>query len=156
LVLYLVTMKKLFCAFFVTVAVFLFFSAACLAQDYEGALRTAKNQNKPLLLYFYSKTCYYCGLMDKKTLADKNVSAAVNRDFVFLRIDVDRSIDLARLYRITGTPSSWFLESTGKRLFEAPGYIEKSEYTAILDYVKGKHYNEMDLMAYMKKTSGSK
>lgn len=149
-------MKKLLCAFFVTVAAFLFLSSACLAQDYESALKTAKNQNKPLLLYFYSKTCYYCGLMDKNTLADRDISATVKRDFVFLRIDVDRSIDLSRLYRITGTPSSWFLEATGKRLFEAPGYIQKSDYAAILDYVKGKHYNDMDLMAYMKKNSGSK
>ena len=137
-------------------AVFLFLSSLGLAEDYENALKTAKAVNKPLLLYFYSNTCYYCGLMDKNTLADRDVSATVKQDFVFVRIDVDRSRDLARLYRITGTPSSWFLDPTGKRLFEAPGYVQVSEYKTILEYVKGKHYDNMDFLAYMKKTSSRK
>jgi len=146
-------MKKLLCAFVVIAAALLFVAPQVSAQNYENALKTAKSENKPLLLYFYSKTCYFCGLMDKNTLSDNAIEAVIRRDFVYLRIDVDRSIDLARLYRIAGTPSSWFLEPSGKRLFEAPGYVEKSDYKTILEYVKGRYYDSMDLLAYMKKAS---
>jgi len=140
-------------SFAIVSLVLLLLSCPSFALDYDNALRTAKAENKPLLLYFYSDTCYYCNMMDKDTLADGGVNATLRHDFVFLRIDVDRSKDLARLYRITGTPSSWFLEPSGKRLFEAPGYVQKSDYKTILEYVKGKYYDSMDLMAYMKKAS---
>jgi thioredoxin-related protein len=147
-------MRKILGSSFAIVSLLLLLlSSPSFALDYDNALRTAKNENKPLLLYFYSNTCYYCNVMDKDTLADNGVSATLRHDFVFLRIDVDRSKDLARLYRITGTPSSWFLEPSGKRLFEAPGYVQKSDYKTILEYVKGKYYDSMDLMAYMKKAS---
>jgi len=149
-------MKKLPWLSLAIVSLLLSLSVSCLAMDYDDALKTAKAENKPLLLYFYSNTCYYCGVMDKNTLADSDVSSTLKHDFVYLRIDVDRSKDLARLYRITGTPSSWFLEPTGKRIFEAPGYMPKSDYKTILEYVKGKYYDSMDLMAYMKKASNRK
>ncbi len=94
--------------------------------------------------------------MDKETLADSNISATLKRDFVFLRIDVDKSEDLSKLYRVTGTPSSWFLDTTGKRILEAPGYIQKPTYKKLLEYIKGKFYNDMDVQAYLKKTSAQK
>ena len=55
-----------------------------------------------------------------------------------------------------GTPSSWFLDAAGKRIFEAPGYIQKPLYEKLLEYVKGKHYKDMDVEAYLKKTSDQK
>ena len=149
-------MKKLFCALFIAAFLVVFLAPSGRAENYDGALKAAKALNKPLLLYFFSTTCHYCTLMDKDTLADSDVSAMLKRDFVFLRIDADRSGDLSRLYRITGTPSTWFLEPTGKRILEAPGYIQKPIYKELLEYMKGKHYNDMDVEAYLKKTSGQK
>jgi thioredoxin-related protein len=143
-------MKKLS---FVLAIAFVLLASAAFSQDYNSALKTAKKENKPLLLYFFSKSCYYCTLMDNKTLADKGVAATLNKDFVFLRVDVDKSEDLGRLYHVSGTPSSWFLESSGKRVGQIPGYIETGDYKRILDYMKGRHYMEMDLQAYLKKAS---
>jgi thiol:disulfide interchange protein DsbD len=146
-------MKKLSFAFAVVV---LLLASAALAQDYNSALKTAKRENKPVLLYFYSNSCYYCTVMDKTTLADKDVAAIIKKDFVFLRVDADNPGELGRLYRIVGTPSSWFLESSGKRVGEIPGYIPTQEYKLILAYIKGKRYNDIDLEAYLKKASAKK
>jgi len=134
----------------------LLLASGAYGQDYEGALKAAKRDNKPVLLYFFSRSCYYCRLMDGKTLASKEIDAMLKKDFVYLRIDVDKSTDLGRLYHISGTPSSWFLESSGKRIGEIPGYVEAKNYGYILQYVKGKIYNKMDLQAYLKKTSAGK
>jgi thioredoxin-related protein len=143
-------MKKLIYSFFVGFLLVLFLAPAGRADDYDNALKAAKRENKPVLLYFFSKTCYYCTLMDKDTLADGQVNATLKRDFVFLRVDTDKSEDLSKLYRITGTPSSWFLDSGGKRILEAPGYIQKPLYAKLLEYIKGKHYNETDIQTYLK------
>src|SRR5208283_3448177 len=143
-------MKKM--TFALAIALVLFASAV-FSQDYDSALKTAKKENKPLLLYFFSKSCYYCTLMDNKTLADKGIAATLKKDFVFLRVDVDKSEDLGRLYRISGTPSSWFLAPSGKRVGQLPGYIEPEDYKLVLEYMKGGHYKEMALQDYIKKAS---
>ena len=149
-------MKKLICALFLAALLVVFLVPSANAGEYDSALKAAKSQNKPLLLYFFSKSCGYCTLMDKSTLADGDVRAMLQRDFVFLRVDVDRSGDLSAFYRIMGTPSSWFLDASGKRILEAPGYIQKPTYKKLLEYVKGKHYNDMDVEAYLGKASGQK
>jgi thioredoxin-related protein len=146
-------MKKLS---FVLAIAFVLLASAAFSQDYNSALKTAKKENKPLLLYFFSKSCYYCTLMGGKTLADKEIAAILKKDFVFLRVDVDKSDDLGRLYRISGTPSSWFLESSGKRVGEIPGYVETQDYKHILEYMKGRHYREMGLQDYLKNASARK
>jgi len=142
-------------SFALAVALLLLASAA-LAQDYPSALKTAKRENKPLLLYFYSNSCYYCTVMDGKTLADKEITAMLKKDFVFLRVDADKPGEVGRLYHIAGTPSSWFLESSGKPVGEIPGYIPAKDYKLILEYIKGKRYNDTDLETYLKKASAKK
>ena len=146
-------MKKFSFAFTIVLLLVASVASAAFSQDYNSALKTAKSENKPLLLYFFSKSCYYCTLMDGKTLSDKEVVAVLKKDFVFLRVDVDKSEDLGRLYHVSGTPSSWFLESSGKRVGEIPGYVETQDYKHILDYMKGRHYRETDLQAYLKNAS---
>lgn len=141
-------MKKIMCG--VCVAVLLLVSSV-LASDYDGALKAAKKENKPVLLYFFNKSCYYCTLMDKDTLADKDVGSVLKKDFVFLRVDTDKSGDLAMLYEIRGTPSSWFLEPSGKPIRQIPGYIPKKEYRTVLEFIRGRHYKEMDIQSYFNK-----
>ena len=146
-------MKKLTLAF---AAFVLLFASSALASDYDGALKTAKKENKPVLLYFFNKGCGYCTMMDKDTLSDKEITAVLKKDFVFLRVDTDNSEDLAMLYEIRGTPTSWFLEPSGKPIRQFPGYIQKGDYKTLLAYVKGKHYKETDVMSYFKKTANRK
>jgi thioredoxin-related protein len=128
--------------------IFLLVATTVFGQDYDTALKTAKKEGKPVLLYFYSKSCYYCTLMDKTTLSDKEIDSSLRKDFVYARIDADKLMDLRRLYEVPGTPSSWFLESSGKRILQAPGYVEKGNYRILLDYIKGKHYKDTDLDKY--------
>jgi thioredoxin-related protein len=120
------------------------------AMDYNEALKIAKKDNKPVLLYFFNNSCYYCTLMDKNTLDDKEVKSILTKDFVFLRVNTEKSRDLAMLYSISGTPTSWFLDSAGKPIRPIPGYVEKADYKVLLDYVKGRHYTNTDILTYLK------
>jgi thioredoxin-related protein len=121
------------------------------ALDYGAALKMARKDNKPVMLYFYSKGCSYCRMMDKNTLADKEIEDVLKNNFVYQRIEVEKSPDLAKLYGVEGYPASWFLEPSGKRLFEAPGYIQKPLFRKVLEYVKGGYYRQMSLNDYMEK-----
>ncbi len=90
-------------------------------------------------------------MMDRSVLGDKDIEAILKRDFIYVRIDAEKSGDLARLYGVRGFPSSWFLEPTGARLFEAPGYVDKSVFRKVLQYVKGGHYRTTGINDYLKK-----
>ncbi len=125
-------MKKFILALLIAT---LFVGTSAFGLDYDGALKAAKQENKPLLLYFFSRSCGYCTLMDKDTLADRGIAALLKRDFVFLRIDTDKSSDLAMLYGIRGTPWSWILDPSGKRIGQVPGYVAKADYKALLESV---------------------
>jgi thioredoxin-related protein len=150
------TMKKTLCTLFLAALLVVFLAPSGRAGEYENALKTAKGENKPVILYFFSKSCYYCTLMDKETLANSEVAGMIKRNFVFLRVDVDKSPDLSQLYRVGGTPSSWFLDTSGKRVFEAPGFIKEPLYKKLLDFVKGGHYKNTDIQTYLNRTSAAR
>jgi thioredoxin-related protein len=146
--------KKLLFFLFVVALCFPFLASAL---TYDSALKTAKEKNKPVFLYFFSNSCGYCRLMDKETLADKEINSVLTNDFVFVRVDIEKSADLAMLYGIRGVPSSWFLEPSGKRISQQiPGYVSKRDFRVLLDYVRGKHYKQMDMVDYFEKASRNK
>jgi len=122
-----------------------------MATEYEAGLNQAKKENKPLVLYLNTKNCYYCVAMEKTTLADKDIEAILKKDFVFVMADVEKRSDLLKTYPIRGTPTSVFLDPSGKRLLSIPGYIGKSDFKMTLEYVRDGHYKTTDFVEYRKK-----
>lgn len=90
-------------------------------------------------------------MMDRSVLGDAEIETMLKKDFVYVRIDVDRTTDITKLYGIRGYPSSWFLESSGARIVEVPGYIQKTLFKKVLQYVKGGYYKSTDVNDYLKK-----
>ena len=90
-------------------------------------------------------------MMDRSVLGDAEVETILKKDFVYVRIDVDKTEDIAKLYGIRGYPSSWFLEPSGARIVEIPGYVEKALFKKVLQYVKGRSYKTSDVNDYLKK-----
>ncbi|MBA4417468.1 MAG: hypothetical protein C0392_06120 [Syntrophus sp. (in: bacteria)] len=122
------------------------------ADDYTDALKRAKTENKPIVLYFYSNYCGYCDAMDKEVLADKDIVRTLKNDLVFLRINVDKKADLASKFNVRGYPTTSLLEPSGKGIVQIPGYIDKKNYSLVLAYLKGNHYKAMRFGEYIKKT----
>jgi len=90
-------------------------------------------------------------MMDRSVLGDTEIETMLKKDFVYVRIDVDKTTDITKLYGVRGYPSSWFLESSGARIVEVPGYIQKSLFKKVLQYVKGGYYRTTDVNDYLKK-----
>jgi thioredoxin-related protein len=90
-------------------------------------------------------------MMDRSVLGDTEIEGMLNREFVYVRVNADKTTELAKLYGIRGFPSSWFLEPSGARVMEVPGYVDKSVFKKVLQYVKGGYYKSTDINAYLKK-----
>jgi thioredoxin-related protein len=122
------------------------------ADTYSAALIRAKKEDKPVVLYFFTRSCAYCAAMDKKVLADKGIANLLRRDLVYVRIDAEKREDLAERYAVWAYPTTWLLEPSGSKITRLMGYVPKAEFSKTLAYLKGKHYRMMDLNEFRRST----
>lgn len=133
--------------------IFFAMSIIAHADEWDFALRRAKKEDKPTILYFFTPYCFYCQTMDKEVLANKEVFAILNKNVVYLRIDVEKREDLARFYGVRGYPTTVFLQPNGQQIIQIPGYINRKDFKKLLTFVTGKHYKTMKLREFLQKTA---
>jgi len=80
----------------------------------EEAFRLSAEQGKPVLLSISAVWCHWCHVMDETSLSDEEVIAAVNDDFIPVRVDSDRRPDVNSRYNQGGWPTLAFLTSEGE------------------------------------------
>ncbi len=118
-------------------------------KDYERALKEARDKERPIFLYFFVDSCVYCRKMDSQTLVAGRVVDHLKEGFISVRINADRTPELARKYMVRGFPTSWFLSPTGETISSLPGYLGPEEFSKVLRYIGGGHYRSKSLRAYM-------
>jgi len=100
---------------------------------YEDALARAAVEGKPVYIYFYSKSCPYCEMMEKNTFPNASVNEMLNTRFIPVRVDVERRPGLASTYWIPGTPFHVFLCPNGSLLGVASGYRNPDSFLKLLN-----------------------
>ncbi len=107
-----------------------------LSNDFneEELLKEAKESNKKILVYATSKTCHFCKKMDKEVLSLNDVEEEVQKDFIFLKVDIEEvslPFNLAKGYRGM-TPTFFSLSNEGKLENKYPGSWNKNDFLLIL------------------------
>ena len=80
--------------------------------SYAAALDEARAGNKRVFVYFTADWCAPCQSLKHTTWADKNVEAAL-RDYVPVKVDVDRQADVASKYNVDSIPAYFVLDASG-------------------------------------------
>ncbi|MDO5552760.1 MAG: thioredoxin family protein [Planctomycetia bacterium] len=96
--------------------------------DYERALQQAKEESKPILVYFTAANCVFSREMNETTLSDPKVIELANR-FICVQIDVN-SREGGRIcdqLGIVGSPTIQFLAPSGTPLQRLPQKHAASE-----------------------------
>jgi thioredoxin-related protein len=91
----------------------------------EGDLR-------PRVLVFGSTSCGWCRKLAGDTLTSP-LLAEREKQFVWLKIDVDEHELLAARYGVTGLPQTVITDAQGNVIGEKAGYLPAVEYAAFLD-----------------------
>jgi thioredoxin-related protein len=102
---------------------------------YDSGMARSKFEKKKVFLHFYADWCGYCAEMERKTFKDPAVIAALNRNFIPIRVDSDRDKQTALLYRVKGLPDTWFISESGDVIGHRPGYIPTDQLLGILNAV---------------------
>ena len=64
----------------------------------EEALRRAKEEDKPILLSIGYAACHWCHVMERESFEDPLTAAAMNRDFINIKVDREERPDLDHIY----------------------------------------------------------
>lgn len=157
-------MKKLFAFILLLTATF-----ANAADDswmsFDAGMAKAKEEDKPIIIDFYTDWCHWCKVMDEKTFNDKKVKSKLEKDFVTIRLNAEdrtatatydgrtfNNVDLTRAFGVTGYPTLAFLESDGTVITTLPGFVQPEQFLPILSYIEQKMYaKQMPFEEFLKK-----
>ena len=102
--------------------------------DENKILDEAKKSNKKLIIYATSKSCYFCKKMERDVLSLKEIQNRMNKDFIFLKVDVDEiklPFNLKKHFK--GMTPTFFFVSNDKELENIyPGAWLKDDFITIL------------------------
>jgi hypothetical protein len=101
-------------------------------RDDAAAFEKARAEKRFVLLYLEAVWCHWCHVMDHDTYADPAVVAAIERDYVPLRIDHDARPDFAARYRAWGWPATVVYAADGTEIVKRRGYIAPAAMTRLL------------------------
>ena len=94
----------------------------------ESGINEAKNQSKPVFLYFRSQTCYWCLVFEKESLSDSTIKELLDKEFILISVDTFKQKNVAQNLNVRSTPYMIFFDKDGKEISRIPGYIPKDEF----------------------------
>ncbi len=146
-------------------------NSSAQSSEFETALKTAKKQDKRVIVDVYTDWCGWCKKMDADVYAKKKIKEIIKDNFVFVKLNAEGSSsinymgtaysesDLASLFQVTGYPTTVFLEPNGKvidykydnvKMNNLPGYFKISDFQKILEYISDGDYADTDLSSIVK------
>ena len=97
-------------------------------------LKKAKKENKQIIVYATSKSCYFCKKMDREVLGLDDIKKQIDKNYIYIKNDMDESslpFNLQRVYKKI-TPTFFIVSKDGKYIKQYPGSWTKSDFEDIL------------------------
>ena len=105
-----------------------------LSNDETLILEKAQKQNKKIIVYATSKSCYFCKKMDRDVLNLMEIKNKIDENYVYMKVDVDESklpFSLQEVYKQI-TPTFFIVSKEGTYIKQYPGSWTKSDFLEIL------------------------
>ncbi|MFC4687365.1 thioredoxin family protein [Epilithonimonas pallida] len=98
--------------------------------NFASILAKAKTEKKLVFMDAYASWCGPCKLMEKNVFTDENVADFYNKNFINVRIDMEKGEgkELAMKYGVRSYPTFLFLNAEGEIVGKELGYIKSEEF----------------------------
>ena len=106
--------------------------------DYQAALKTAREQQKPVLLHFHAKWCGPCRSMEQQVLHTPEIKRLLGEDVIGVKIDSDKNPAIIKRFGIGALPSDLVIDPEGKVLYRGSGFKSKNSYLRVVTTSAGK------------------
>src|SRR5690606_9627134 len=110
--------------------------------DLNEARREAERLQRPILCHFGAVWCAPCQKMERAVFNQPAVIDQLKASVISVKIDVDKSPELARRFGVDRFPTDVIIEPGGQRLMEATGYQSPEDYIALVDRA-GRRYSDL-------------
>ena len=131
--------------------------------SFDKGYDIARQKRKPVVIDFYADWCMWCKVMDEKTFSDPEVQKKMARDYVAIRIDMQKSgkityngtdyptQEFAGMLGVEGLPTLVFMDKKGKFVTRIPGFVKPDIFKVLLDYMEEECYSkQVTFKEYMK------
>lgn len=96
----------------------------------------AKQENKPIAVYFWAIWCQYCAKFQSDTLGNPQVKKILEDDYVLVAMDLDIDRDVARKYGVNYPPYVLFLDGNDNVLNRVAGAAGADTFLPIVTQVR--------------------
>ncbi len=106
------------------------------SRNLTASLDLAKQENKPVAIYFWAIWCQYCAKFQSDTLGNPEVKKVLENDYVLVAMDLDIDRDVARKYGVSYPPYVLFLDGNGNVLERIAGAVDADYFLPIAIQVR--------------------
>jgi thioredoxin-related protein len=119
------------------------------------------------MVYFGQDGCPYCRELMRVNFSQKDIVDKTRRHFDAIALNIwgnrevtwiDRRVRsekrFAAFLKVQFTPTLLFLDEKGKVVLRLNGYYPPHKFSAALDYVSGKHEDQIDFADYLQRNAG--
>lgn len=90
----------------------------------QAALDQAQSEGKRVFVDFHAKWCGACRTMDKTTFADAAVIDALDKGYVFVKVDTDEHPNVGKHFDVVGLPTVVALDQSGDIVYRHTGPLK--------------------------------
>jgi len=101
----------------------------------DGAKRTAVQTNRLVLVYFWADWCSACRLMEQNVLSSPEAAAALEANYVPVKVNASHFPATARQYGVTALPATVAITPDGRLVDKMLGRVDLATYVARLNQV---------------------
>jgi protein disulfide-isomerase len=102
------------------------------AEDYRAAAEQAARERKLILLHFESDSCPPCRKLEANVFPRRDVAEAIEADYVAVKVNVDKTPELARRYTVPRWPMDVVVTPMGQQVYRQISPQDPAEYIARL------------------------
>jgi thioredoxin-related protein len=129
---------------------------------YGDALKSAKSENKKVIVDVYTNWCGWCKRMDKDVYGNGEIREYLKKHYVSVKLNAESSAkhdvagssksetEIARGFGISSYPTTVFLNSQGELITSVAGYIKADMFTIVLEYIGEDHYKSVKWDDFLK------
>lgn len=115
---------------------------------YDQAARLARQERKPIMLFFSAPWCYLCKKMRRLVFSDPELAGRLSEKAYAVAVDITREPRLGEVWAVKQVPTTIFLDPQGKPVLRLTGYQNRGAMDRALDFVAGGHYRRGDWEAF--------
>lgn len=107
--------------------------------SFKRAQNLASNKGKVVMVKFEADWCQLCQRMDRETLSDERVQAAL-REIIAIRVDMDsaQGREMGRRRGVVGLPTLLFFAPEGNLLDSHAGFLNVTQFLSMLQKIEAK------------------